>query len=100
MQLYHERTKELFDSLERGRTHEERERNRARVLEARQGDYLIKSTCKYLCQTGNGYISASFRAFGWLPLDCRAQAQWFTKQEAQEILAHWNHPTQWKMVKR
>lgn len=99
MSLYSERMKSVFSSMERGANSAELKRNRQRLVDDRQGDYLIKSTEKDICLMGIGYIYMAFRDDGWMVTGTRKHAQWFHREEAVEILKKWN-TGKWKMVKR
>lgn len=69
-----------------------------RLKDVRQGGYLIKSTDPELLKKGAGYLSVRTKA-GLLSMGLRNEAQWFTSQEANEILALLPRD-KYKLVKR
>jgi hypothetical protein len=57
------------------------------LLNARKGDYLIKSTDTYWCRSGNGYVDFSYKpGNGWMVTSTRKQGLWCSKEEGKEIL--------------
>ncbi len=94
---YNNRMQPVWDQLKKGLTQEERIFNRKLLLNSRSGEFLIKSTDKYTCQDGYGYINYTFRNDGWISPNVRRQAQWFSKEEAVEIIKNWKG---YKIVKR
>ena len=86
MTLYEQRMKPFWDQLTRGNTQEDLNFNKQLMLGARQGDYLIKSQEKWYCLQGEGYISYTFKNKGWFFLSTRKNAQWFSREEAVELI--------------
>ena len=72
--------------------------NNKLLKDARQGDYLIKWTNKYICLSGIGYLHYSYTGDHWFTSGTRDNAQWFSKEEAKEIVEKYNKSL--KMVKR
>ena len=84
--IYQKRMQPIWAQLTRGRTQEERNFNIKLILNSRKGDYLIKSQDKYDCISGCGYIDFSFKNTGWYCASIRKNAQWFSKEEAKELI--------------
>lgn len=76
---------EVWASMNDGSTHKKRSENIRKLLESRSGEYLIKSTDKYLCLAGIGYVHCTSRGNGWIGKGTRKEAAWFTKEEIKEI---------------
>lgn len=101
---YEKRIQKVLSSLNRGDTHEDRKKNQEIMLNLREGDYLIKSTNKIFCFFGYGYFGAEWDGIG-ITMTTRKNAQWFSREEAVELISLWNAPNikrkgRFKMVKR
>lgn len=97
MNLFYERRKKVRAELDfihdtefykKLSHHEQVKFNCQFMLNAREGDYLIKvsrKNKKYYCGEYNLYVGFSYvGGDGWMSLLNRRRAQWFTGKEAQE----------------
>lgn len=69
------------------------------LLSARDGGYLLKTNEHYYPGCDFLYVCYTFTDRGSIPFSNRAQAQWFTREEAVELILRWGQ-RRIKMVKR
>jgi hypothetical protein len=92
MSKYTERMQPLWDQLkpfvkDRNEHHKVVVFNNNLMKSNRRGDYLIKQIDKAEIDTwSNKYIHYSYRDDGWVVCCSRDDAQWFSLEEAREII--------------